>query len=508
VPVAVDGWVGRLARVALFPVVAVREYGERFLEKVSIRFVENLGFGGVAVGAFWSNTCMGTTATLTSLPETAAGVLCAARDRRRVAETAEAELLALAVRWAVLHPAEAIHVPATHRLRGFAQTDLALAGPGAPTVAEYSVAEFAAAVGLSTEAGKRYLGEALELGYRLPRTWARVGAGDLPGWKARLVARETVRLTAEAAGYVDRHVAGVAHRLKPAQLDRVVNEAIGRYMPAEVLRLAAESWDRRHVTIHDQLVSFTGTMHLEAELDIADALDLDAAVAAGAADRAALGSTESWDVRRAQAVGDLARRQLALDLAHSQGGTAGSGRVKPRQVILYLHLSHAAVAGSPADPVARLERGDALVTVEQVRAWCGHADAQITLKPVIDLDTCTQTDSDVVSGPIAERVALRDKTCVFPWCTRPARSCRPDDPDHHPCDGDHVIARARGGPTCTCNIAPLCRRHHRLKTHTPWTYLVLDPGSYLWTSPHGYQFHRDPTGTQDVSSDQPHPPDT
>jgi hypothetical protein len=70
-----------------------------------------------------------------------------------------------------------------------------------------------------------------------------------------------------------------------------------------------------------------------------------------------------------------------------------------------------------------------------------------------------------------------------------------------------VVARARGGPTCSCNIAALCRRHHRLKTHSPWGYLVLDPGTYLWTSPHGYQFLRDQTGTLDVSRDRPHPLD-
>jgi hypothetical protein len=49
----------------------------------------------------------------------------------------------------------------------------------------------------------------------------------------------------------------------------------------------------------------------------------------------------------------------------------------------------------------------------------------------------------------------------------------------------------------------LCRRHHRLKTHTPWTYTVLDPGTYLWTSPHGYQLLRDPTGTLDITPDRP-----
>jgi hypothetical protein len=278
-------------------------------------------------------------------PESARDVLQAARTRRRAADAAEADLLQLAVEWAVLHPFDSIHEPATLILKGCGQTDLALAGAGAPTVAEYAVPELAAALGPSTEAGKRYLGEALELRYRLPRLWARVAGGDLPAWKARLMARETIRLSEEAAEYVDCQVAPVAHKTKPAQLDRLVNEAIGRFMPEEVERIAEASWDKRHVTVHDQLVSFTGTMTVEAELDIADALDLEAAVVAAAEHRAALGSAESLDVRRAQAVGDLARHQLSLDLDSGPDGAQPQRQVKPRQVVMHVHLSEAAVHG-------------------------------------------------------------------------------------------------------------------------------------------------------------------
>jgi hypothetical protein len=345
-----------------------------------------------------------------------------------------------------------------------------------------------------------------------------VTAGELPVWRARRVAAETIRLSPEAARFVDVHVAPVAHKATPGQVDRLVNEAIGRFMPAEVERLAAESWDKRHVTLFEQAVSFTGTMALAGELDIADALDLEAAVAAGAEHRGALGSTQPLDVRRAQALGDLARGQAALpldpDLAPGEEQPATAPPVKPRQVIFYVHLTQAALEGID-DPVARLERGNTLISVEQVRAWCGSAStAQIVVKPVIDLDQCLEADSDTVPVRIAEHVALRDHTCVFPWCTRPARRCvpdqpdrpdQPDQPDQHACDCDHVDPRGRGGPTCTCNLAPLCRRHHRLKTHSPWTYLVLDPGTYLWTSPHGYQLLRDPHGTQDVTPDRPRP---
>ncbi len=72
-----------------------------------------------------------------------------------------------------------------------------------------------------------------------------------------------------------------------------------------------------------------------------------------------------------------------------------------------------------------------------------------------------------------------------------------------------MIPYSEGGPTSSDNIAPLCRRHHRLKTHhSGWGYTVLEPGSYLWHSPHGYQFLRDHRGTTDVTRDRTsHPPD-
>ncbi|RNM13032.1 HNH endonuclease signature motif containing protein, partial [Nocardioides pocheonensis] len=69
-----------------------------------------------------------------------------------------------------------------------------------------------------------------------------------------------------------------------------------------------------------------------------------------------------------------------------------------------------------------------------------------------------------------EQIELRDRTCVFPWCNRPARGC----------DKDHVVPWEHGGPTSSDNLAALCRRHHRLKTHGGWTYTRVEPGTYLW----------------------------
>ena len=98
------------------------------------------------------------------------------------------------------------------------------------------------------------------------------------------------------------------------------------------------------------------------------------------------------------------------------------------------------------------------------------------------------------SDRLRAQTVLRDGTCIHPWCTRPAQRC---DLDHRvPYD-----AHSGGGSTCSCNQAPLCRRHHRAKTTGGWTYLTVEPGTYLWRSPPGYQYLRDHTGTLDVTPD-------
>jgi len=425
--------------------------------------------------------------------DTAGAVLAFARDRRAAADAAEADLLGAACAWADLHPAESIGDAVR-----FGDTPVPVAGPGAPLVAEFCVAEFAAAVGLPTETGKAYLGEALELRHRLPRTWARAGSGDLAAWRARRIARATIALSPAAAGFVDAQVAGFAHRIRPSGVDRLVEEAIVRFMPEEARRRRDAADDGRHVHVHTGQVSFEGTVWVQAEVDLADALDLDTALSAGAARLADLGSAASLDVRRSEALGEMARHQLSLDL--NTGTETTPAQAPGREVVLHVHLSEDAIT-SPEEKLhlARVANTRSFVDADQVRAWCGRPDVQVTVRPVIDLTEHLHVNQYEVPDRLAAQAAERDLACVFPWCTRPAEGC----------DLDHVVPYSEGGSTSSDNIATLCRRHHRLKTHhSGWGYTVLEPGCYLWHSPHGYQFLRDHRGTTDVTRDPAtHPPD-
>jgi hypothetical protein len=123
--------------------------------------------------------------------------------------------------------------------------------------------------------------------------------------------------------------------------------------------------------------------------------------------------------------------------------------------------------------------------VEQIREWCGNPDANVTVKPVVDLAEHIHVEAYEAPDRLKEQDQLVDVHCVFPHCTQPAQRC----------DCDHTIAHAAGGSTCSCNTAPVCRRHHRAKTHSTWDYAVLGRGTYLWTTPNGLQLLRDHRGT-------------
>ena len=342
--------------------------------------------------------------------------------------------------------------------------------------------EFAAALGMSTEWGAAYLGAAIELRYRLPRVWARVMAGDLQAWRARRIAEATLWLSPTAAAHVDRHVAPVAHRIRPTAVDRLVEEAAARHDPDELTRRTQAAADRRGVHLDTSRTSLAGTVPLHGELDLPDALALDEALAQGAADLASLGNTEPLDARRATALGEMARAQLPLDLltAGPTGSTVqgssveGSSAVgssvepvettttrptparKPKQVVLHLHLSDAALGSGPGtEPLGRVGTTHTPVTADTIRTWCGQADS-LVIKPVIDLHHQIHVNAYEVPDRIREHLDPARPHLRLPLVhpTRRTLRHRPRPTlRHRRRDGHRQPRPAVSG------------RHHRAKTH-------------------------------------------
>ncbi len=290
--------------------------------------------------------------------------------------------------------------------------------------------------------------------------------------------------------YVDAHLAAVAHKVSIAQLDRTVEEARVRFDLDEALARQVAAQEGRHSTSRPARSPSTAVSTSTAPLTsptpwIWRTRSPDVRVTSvplGWMRRWMCGVPSPWVTWPGVSSRSTWRRRIPRP------------RPKARQVLLHVHLSEAALAGSGSDlDLARVEETRSFVSADQVRSWCANPDTQVVIKPVIDLADHVHVDAYETPDRLRERQVLLQHTCVFPWCQRRARRA----------DCDHIDPAARGGPTCDCNIAPLCRRHHRAKTHTRWRYDKTDDTSFVWRSPNGLVFGRDHLGTIPLDTLQP-----
>ncbi len=405
----------------------------------------------------------------------------------------------------------------------FGEQAIPLAGAGTPLVAEFAPAELAAALDVSHEAALALLGDVLDLAHRLPRLWALVGQLRVPVHLARRAAQESRDLTLEAAEHADRLLVWRPRRLNPHRIGVLVHEARLYADPDRAIADHDRAMETRKVeTRYGHGAPGTGEAWLV--LDEADLIAFDATVSTMAATMGALGHPGSVDVRRANAVGILADPQRALDLlavdptdptrpdpesdpavcAAEDAMYAGPNpftrpaghpsRHPGGEVVLVLHLTdrdllHGGCPRRPGPGRGGVARSEELgpVLLARLAGWLSSA-AKVTITPVLDVTAMDGVDAHDPPTRMAQAVRLRDETCVFPHCGRPSVRCDLDhirpyqDPDRG------------GGPgqTHPDNLAPLCRRHHRAKTHADFTYQRLPDGSYRWTLPTGHQVTTDP----------------
>jgi hypothetical protein len=102
------------------------------------------------------------------------------------------------------------------------------------------------------------------------------------------------------------------------------------------------------------------------------------------------------------------------------------------------------------------------------RGPCDHAYAETGYHP---------------SRKLAHLIWARSATCTAPGCRRPAVRC----------DLDHTRPWDDGGATCECNLAPLCRHHHRCKQAEGWHLDQPEPGVLVWRTPTGRRYTTTPT---------------
>ena len=402
------------------------------------------------------------------------------REVDRLRRAADLELLELAVAWADAHPDPNEHPeavitsgrvePATLDALGHERDEPDM-WRGIPGIAWDAAAALGTALGRSTGSAERLTRDGLILRHRLPRHWAMVQAGSIEAFRARRVADLVAGQPDDVCDYVDEHVAPFSATVGVVTLDRILDEALLTLHVDQVELDRLEALDARHVTVDESSINHTGVADMSARADWADLSAFDETVAAVAAKLAQQDEADglpatSLDVRRARALGILAepaRAQALLDGAPLPRST--------RRTDLLLHLSTDALINRTfLGRDGRLDKG---LLADAVRDWCGRDDAALHVHPVIDLNAHEKTDSYTPTTGMRVRTEFRLPICIFPWCTRPARRC----------DKDHRVPYDEGGTTCDCNLAPLCRRHHRHKTHRGFRYTIIEPGTWLWRTP-------------------------
>ena len=79
-------------------------------------------------------------------------------------------------------------------------------------------------------------------------------------------------------------------------------------------------------------------------------------------------------------------------------------------------------------------------------------------------------------------VQVRDGTCTFPPCSRPARES----------DFEHATPYQKGGRTCACNAGARSRACHQVKQSPGWTVTQPRPGWHQWETPAGRVYLQGP----------------
>jgi hypothetical protein len=331
-----------------------------------------------------------------------------------------------------------------------------------PVEVEFVSVEIATALKLTRRAADSQLGFALELRERIPRVWELLDSGVIDVPRARIIVDGTDHLDADTArGVVDR-IVDRAPNLTTGQLAARIRRLCIQTDPDEAKTRYQNAVEERRIVSQADVDGTASLFGLKLAPDRV-------AGVTRRINKIARGLNRSNDPRTI----DQIRADVFLDLL-----SGVDLNVSGQRAVVDIVVDLETLTGLSETPGEILGYGPVIADIaRQVAQEQDNAEWRWT---VVDRETNQVIGNGITTRrPCAaqkRRVRTRYRTCVFPGCRMPATDC----------DIDHTVAYQDGGPTTDCNLAPLCRYHHRAKHQAPWKPLRLPSGDHQFTSPLGH----------------------
>jgi hypothetical protein len=123
-----------------------------------------------------------------------------------------------------------------------------------------------------------------------------------------------------------------------------------------------------------------------------------------------------------------------------------------------------------------------------------HSFTRVLTHPLSGVILSVDKKQQKITKGMRTVLRMRDETCRFPGCSRPAVQS----------DIDHTQDRQYDGGTDLENLAHLCEGHHRLKHLSQWSVAQEPGGVLVWTSPGKRTYRTDPANP--IGPPRPQPP--
>ncbi len=341
------------------------------------------------------------------------------------------------------------------------------------TPAQETGAEISPLLGVSEVTIDMYIKTVRSLRQHFPGVWAMCESGRLDLWRAQLVLAGMESLAKEAdlvaySGLIDEFLAKFDEPDTPLlTLTRTQLQRAVRYRKLKFEQRSAEetffaAYQKRRVRLD---LMDNGTGHLGVSGMVTDAMAADYRLTLIAKKLCEGDETRTLEQMRADVGIDLLLGRLCVGASSGEleDDETYDGRetdelvnwrsigayarpiinvTVPIQTLMGLSDEPGLLSGgNPIPPdVARMIAMDPQSTWYRMLTDAARNCAELS------------TESYVPTKPIWRQSVAEHQTCIYPTCSRPAVQVELDHRIEHP-----------AGATCTENLAPLCKRHHKVK---------------------------------------------